>query len=172
MKWFVASVAGLLVAGFSFVVIAAEGDAKPERKRGEGIPAEALKRFDKDGDGKLSEAEKAEAQKALEARRGAQGNPEGRKRPDLSNLPENVLKRFDKDGDGKLSDAEKAEAQKAIEARKGGQPGAGRAGGAKMEELIKKFDKDGDGKLNEEERAAAKAAGGGPARTRPEKKPE
>ena len=67
-----------------------------------------LKRFDKDGDGKLSEAEKAEAEKAMAARKGGAGG----------NIPAEALKRFDKDGDGKLSEAEKAEAQKS---RKGAQ---------------------------------------------------
>jgi len=62
-----------------------------------------LKRFDKDGDGKLSEAEKAEAKKAMEERKGGsrgKGAPSG-------DREERMLKRFDKDGDGKLSEAER-----------------------------------------------------------------
>jgi hypothetical protein len=48
------------------------------------------KKYDKDGNGKLSDSEKAEKEKEL-------------------------IKRFDKDGDGKLSDSEKAEMEKAKE---------------------------------------------------------
>lgn len=119
--------------------------AKPERpereggKKGgppEGRPSreEVMKKFDKDGDGKLSDDEKAELRKAMANR----GGPSGGRRP----TPE-LMKKFDKDGDGKLSEDEKAELRKAMEARR--------------KEFIAKFDKDGDGKLNEEERKAAMA---------------
>ena len=68
-----------------------------------------MKKFDKDGDGKLSEEEKAELRKAI-AQRG--GRPGGRRPP-----PE-LMKKFDKDGDGKLSESERAELRKkAIEVR-------------------------------------------------------
>ncbi len=114
--------------------------AKPEKdgkKPGsfEGRPSreEIIKKFDKDGDGKLSDEEKAELRKKMAQRSGG-----GRK------LPPFLMKKFDKDGDGKLSDEEKAEARKAMEARR--------------KEMIEKFDKDGDGKLNEEERKVAMAS--------------
>ena len=114
--------------------------AKPEKdgkKPGsfEGRPSreEIIKKFDKDGDGKLSDEEKAELRKKMAERSGG-----GRK------LPPFLMKKFDNDGDGKLSDEEKAEARKAMEARR--------------KEMIVKFDKDGDGKLNDEERKAAMAA--------------
>ena len=110
--------------------------AKPEKGgkkpgSGEGRPSreEVMKKFDKDGDGKLNEEEKAELRKQM-AERGA-----GRK------VPPFIMEKFDKDGDGKLSEDERAEARKAMEARRA--------------EMIEKFDKDGDGKLNEEERKAA-----------------
>ena len=57
MKWFVAGVLGMFVCGLAITARAAEGDAPKGCE-------EAIKKFDKDGDGKLSEAEKAEAQKA------------------------------------------------------------------------------------------------------------
>ena len=70
--------------------------AKPEKagKRaspGEGRPSreEIMKKFDKDGDGKLSDEEKAEARKAMEARR------------------KEMIEKFDKDGDGKLNEEER-----------------------------------------------------------------
>jgi len=72
-----------------------------------------IKRFDKNGDGKLDDEEKAEAQKALKARKG-EAKP--------SKLTE-AMKKFDADGDGKLSDEEKAEAKKELaEKRKGKKP--------------------------------------------------
>ena len=106
---------------------------KPGSKEGRPSREEIIKKFDKDGDGKLNEEEKAELRKKMAERSGG-----GRK------LPPFLMKKFDKDGDGKLSDEEKAEARKAMEARR--------------KEMIGKFDKDGDGKLNEEERKAAMAA--------------
>ena len=113
--------------------------AKPEKGgkkpgSGEGRPSrqEVMKKFDKDGDGKLNEEEKAELRKKM-AERGA-----GRRIPPL------VLEKFDKDGDGKLNEDERATARKAMEARRA--------------EMIEKFDKDGDGQLNNQERKAALTA--------------
>ena len=72
-----------------------------------------IKRFDKDGDGKLNDEEKAEAQKALKGKK-------GETRP--AKLTE-AMKKFDADGDGKLSDEEKAAAKKELaEKRKGKKP--------------------------------------------------
>ena len=110
--------------------------AEPEKKGKKGGPdgrpsrEQMLKKFDKDGDGKLSEDEKGELRKVMASR--------GRK------LPPHLMEKFDKDGDGKLNEDERAEARKAMEARR--------------QEMIEKFDKDGDGKLNPEERRAAMAA--------------
>jgi len=106
---------------------------KPGSKEGRPSREEIIKKFDKDGDGKLNDEEKAELRKKMAERSGG-----GRK------LPPFLMKKFDKDGDGKLSDEEKAEARKAMEERR--------------KEMIEKFDKDGDGKLNDEERKAAMAA--------------
>ena len=76
--------------------------AKPEKdgkKPGsfEGRPSreEIIKKFDKDGDGKLSDEEKAEARKAMEARR------------------KEMIGKFDKDGDGKLNEEERKAAMAA-----------------------------------------------------------
>ena len=127
----------LLISSLAFAIGVS---AKPEKGGKKGNPSEGrpsreeiIKKFDKDGDGKLSDEEKAELRKKMAERSGG-----GRK------LPPFLMKKFDKDGDGKLSDEEKAEARKAMEARR--------------KEVIGKFDKDGDGKLNEEERKAAMAA--------------
>ena len=56
---------------------------------------EAFSLFDKDGDGKLSDDEKAEARKAMEARR------------------KEMIGKFDKDGDGKLNEEERKAAMAA-----------------------------------------------------------
>ena len=137
------------------VMLACGLSAKPEREGGkkggppEGRPSreEMIKKFDKDGDGKLSDDEKAELRKAMASK----GGPGGRR------LPPQLLKKFDKDGDGKLSEDERAELRKDMEARR--------------KARIAKFDKDGDGKLNEEERKAAMAARPKPGEGKPGGKP-
>lgn len=92
--------------------------AGKERPSREEMRAKMLAKFDEDGDGKLSEAERAEARKA-HGGKGGPGGP-GKGRPSR----EMILKKFDKDGDGMLNDAEKAELKKAMaERRKEGGPG-------------------------------------------------
>ncbi len=125
----------ILILSATFATGLVLADDKRERRKptGErrGPLQEMIKKFDKDGDGKLNEEERQAARKAFVARRGAAGG-----RPFLGE----ILKRFDKDGDGKLSDEERA---------------AARAEGQKRRaELMKKFDKDGDSKLSPEERKA------------------
>jgi len=91
-------------------------------------PKMLLDQFDKDGDGKLDEAERAEIRKAFIKRREA--NKAKR------------LERFDTDKDGELSAEEKEAARPVlIEERK-----------QIKESVLKEFDKDGDGKLSLEER--------------------
>ena len=109
-----------------------KGGKKPGSVEGRPSRQEVMKKFDKDGDRKLNEEEKAELRKKM-AERGA-----GRRIPPL------VLAKFDKEGDGKLSEDERATARKAMEARRA--------------EMIEKFDKDGDGQLNNQERKAAMTA--------------
>ena len=132
----------LLFSYFSFA-------AKPEKgKKAEGPSGdrpsreEMIKKFDTDGDGKLSDDEKAGARKTMMAKR---------------KMPPFLVKKFDKDGDGELNDEEKAEALKMMAVRK--------------KEALEKFDKDGDGKLNDEERKAAMAARSKPGEGGKGKKP-
>ena len=99
--------------------------------------ADAIKEFDKDGDGKLNEEER----KAMMEARMAMGEKLRMERE----------KKFDKDGDGKLSDEERKAMMEAMQKRR---PNAG----PQFQEMMKKFDKDGDGKLNEEERKAMREA--------------
>lgn len=95
--------------------------------------AEILKRFDKNGDGKLDEDEKAAAKSEMRGKRGAAA----------TKIHDRILERFDKNHDGLLDETERAAALSAL---------------ADKPRFIKLFDKDGDGKLSPAERAAAEQA--------------
>ena len=74
---------------------------------------EMMKRFDADGDGQLSEEDRA----ALREEMGRQdGGQPGGERPSR----EEMMKRFDADGDGQLSEEERVALQEAFEARRRG----------------------------------------------------
>ena len=114
--------------------------------------ADMLKKFDKDGDGKLSDAEKTALRAEMQNRQGGkdrrQWTPEQRA---------DMLKKFDKDGDGKLSDAEKTTLRADMQKRRGGKDRSQRTPEQRAETL-KKFDKDGNGELSVDERNAAREA--------------
>jgi Ca2+-binding EF-hand superfamily protein len=101
--------------------------------RGDLFIRELLKRFDKDGDGKLDAAELAELIKNRASLGGGQGAPGARFR-------EQMMKMFDKNGDGVLDETERAAAEQF------------------RAEQIRRFDKNGDGQLDAEERAEAMRA--------------
>ena len=152
-----------------------EADKKPEearrREEMERKKSEIIKRFDKDGDGKLSGEEEAAARRALEEHRDANHGPDCPCDGCRAKRQE-ILKRFDKDGDGKLSDAEKEAAHAAMkekieekkeahaeEAKHAGEEKPAcphRLAGVDKAELIKRFDLDEDGSISDEEEAAAK----------------
>ena len=94
MTKFIATLITLSLVSFA---VAEESSGKKGGKKGKPSKEEMLKKFDKDGDGKLSEDEKAAAQ-AARAKKIAQ---------------------YDTDGDGKLSDAER-QAMKDARKKKGG----------------------------------------------------
>ena len=82
----------LLLTFISIICLSIGLVAKPEKKgKGDkpGRPSreEMMKKFDKDGDGKLSDEEKAEIRKTM-----ANRTP-----------PAHILEKFDKDGDGVIS---------------------------------------------------------------------
>lgn len=109
----------------------AEGDGnKPKRadRARKGPPKEIIEKFDKDGDGKLNDEERAAAKAEMKKRRAA--------------AKAKMLERFDTDKDGKLSDEEKT-AMKAAIAKERKEIRAA---------VLAKFDKDGDGKLDADER--------------------
>ena len=66
---------------------------------------EQIKRFDKNGDGKLDEAEREAMREAAEKK----GGEDGAKRR------QEILERFDKNGDGELDEAERKAMREAIE---------------------------------------------------------
>ena len=124
-----------------------------------------LKRFDTDGDGKLSEQERRAAMKARAGSTKKRGDaPTGRPGQQLNR--EEILKKFDTDGDGRLSEEERAALRASIAGRRGGanasraaKPNSeGRKSRVDKKELLEKFDTDGDGKLSSQERAAAREA--------------
>jgi len=98
------------------------------RKRGGFNPQEMLKQFDKDGDGKLDDTERAAMGAAMMARVG--GGPGGDRtnsRPRLSQ--EELLQRFDKNGDGKLDEDEMVAMRESFGRGRSGQgKGPGRRG--------------------------------------------
>jgi Ca2+-binding EF-hand superfamily protein len=105
---------------------------------------EAMKRFDADGNGRLT---------WFEAQRYRQ------------ELRKDLMKTFDRDAKGWLSEGERAAANAAVAAGKWPGRGAGassRPSGRRTmpseAELVREFDKDGDGKLSDAERAEAMKA--------------
>ena len=129
-----------------------------------------MKKFDKDGDGRLSPEERKEAMEAMKG-----------KAADLESLRqkhvEDVMNRFDKDGDGKLDKSELAgflEEQRKMfdeQRRRMGPPrkfqppkeilakydkrrAMFKDARERREKLVKKYDKNGDGILDDSEREA------------------
>lgn len=140
--WKIAGMVAALCGSVAFAQTGSETNAppkmqgpkpNPEMKGTKPGPEEMLKRFDADGDGKLSEAELQTMNDAMtKNRRRSDGPP--RQRPSR----EEIMQRFDTDGDGVLSETERA-AMRAERERL-------------QEENQKRFDADGDGQLSEEER--------------------
>jgi len=105
------------------------GDKKGKGKKGNReVPEHVIKKFDKDGDGKLNEEERKAAREAR-----TKMQKEGKAK---------MLKRFDKDGDGKLSDEERKTARETMQKQR-----------KEMHEaMLKKFDANGNGEIDKDER--------------------
>lgn len=110
----------------------------PEGQRGhfvpQHVPKEILEKFDKDGDGKLNEAEAKAAREARQAEMLKKYDKDGDGKLSEAELKTarderqaEMLKKFDKDGDGKISDEERQAAREAFmknhPAGKGGHEG-------------------------------------------------
>ncbi len=154
VKW---KIAGLFMALMGAVTLASAGQGEgqghhrkgdkhgQERDGGRPSREEIRDRYDKDGDGKLSESELEQLKKDRDARQDKSGERPTR---------EEIIERFDKDGDGELNEEERAAARKAMGQHKGGPDGERPS----REEILEKFDTDGDGELSEEERKAMREA--------------
>lgn len=108
-------------------VATAQNEAPPARG---GPPPEVLERFDKDGDGRLNEEERATLRAEFDQNR---GGPAGRGGggPGGSERESELVPIFDVDGDGVLNDEERQKARvhaKANPPRRGGGPGGRRRG--------------------------------------------
>jgi len=109
------------------------GGGSATQRRGWGMSdPETVKKFDKDGDGKLS---RDESRAAWGAR--------------AEEMRQNFMKTHDKNGDGKIDDEERKAVREAFTQR-------AREWGQRMRE--RRYDKDGDGKLSDEEKAAMDTA--------------
>jgi len=140
------------MAVVAFGLLAGQGHAeegagnKGRRKQGQHKHSreDALKRFDKDGDGKLSDEEKLAAREGFKE-----------KHPQAAERFAEMKQRFDKNGDGKLSEEEREAAKawmKEHHQERGGAKGEMRG------KVLERFDADGDGKLSDAEKAAAREA--------------
>jgi Ca2+-binding EF-hand superfamily protein len=88
--------------------------------KGPAMREQAIKQFDKNGDGKLDQQEMAAARQAIQSRgMPGKGGPLGQGKVDGAGPGrEEFLKRFDKNGDGKIDEQERTAARKAIEERR------------------------------------------------------
>jgi hypothetical protein len=102
-----------LMAGLPAVASAQEGARKHGKKEA------LLKKFDKDGDGKLSRQERAAAREFRRDHRGEKGGA----RPE--DLRKRILRRFDSDGDQRLNKGEREALRKFLESPR---PRSGRKG--------------------------------------------
>ena len=136
-------------------------DRRADRPTRESI----IKRFDKDGDGKLSDTERAAARKAISSRGGrTTDRAPGRISEGLRERYQIAAKKIQEDlKAGKITEAQARERQQAL--RKRLAQSAGRGGDrdtdrsrSSRESLMKEFDKNNDGKLDEAERNALRKA--------------
>lgn len=136
-------------------------DRRADRPTRESI----IKRFDKDGDGKLSDTERAAARKAISSRGGrTTDRAPGRISEGMRERYQIAAKKIQEDlKAGKITEAQARERQQAL--RKRLAQSAGRGGDrdtdrsrSSRESLMKEFDKNKDGKLDEAERNALRKA--------------
>ena len=142
-------------------------EAKPAKakaaKKSDRPSREAIiKRFDKDGDGKLNEAER----KAAAALRKAQGARQSDRASDKARPNSGGRERYaaaalkikEAVKAGKITEAQGKDRLAAFRKRLGEGRGASGRSGQTREELMKRYDKNKDGKLDEDERAALRKA--------------
>ena len=113
-------------------------------KAGDRVREEAMKRFDKDGDGKLDDAERAEALESLK-KKGADVQAQFRQL---------LLRRFDADKNGTLDETERTAALD--EVMKQLEQNGPMVKNTVLGMVKNRFDADGDGTLSKDELAAAR----------------
>lgn len=145
-------IAATLFLATGLTAVAQDKSPQPDEARRESI----LKQFDRDGDGKLSPAERAAAREAMQKMRkgprpGGPGfGPMGKGGPRDPVFGRGyMVGKFDADGDGKLNETERAAAKAHMEQRM-------RTRMEKKLERLKAVDADGDGKISDAEWAAAR----------------
>ncbi len=168
--------AGLTMALFGAAYAAQAQGAGGQRPNFE----EMLAKYDADGDGKLSDAERETMRSEMGQRgqrgQGGQDGQRGQRRRGSDGGTAAMLEKYDTDGSGELSATELAQLMADKEsgadaASEGGRPNVGENGqgrqGARQErgntqrmsreEAMEKYDTDGDGKLSDTEREAMRA---------------
>lgn len=172
-KWIIAAIAVGLISSGSLQAEDTKKGKKPGqgqeegkgKGQGKGRPGSPemrkmmLERFDKDGDGQLNEAERAQAKKAMQKRGAemfAKADKNGDGKISQDEAPPEMwarMKKADKDGDGAVSKEEMAAARSSREGKGGpGKPGKpGKPGAGGKGNPISQFDKDKDGKLSKDE---------------------
>ena len=122
--WTIPGSCALLLLLASYPLAAGEegnADARPQRHRMRDMNRESmLTEFDADGDGVLSDEEKATMRETVRRRMNKRFDENGdgvlsdeEKKKAHDKMRAYLLKRFDKDGDGQLSEAEREEMRKA-----------------------------------------------------------
>jgi hypothetical protein len=100
------------------LIHAAEGEKKPNAPitpdSGEDARARFMKKYDKNGDGKLDEAERTAAMQE--------------RRKEIEAREKERIKKYDKNGDGKLDDDERAAAREDFQKERRGQAGGSEPG--------------------------------------------
>lgn len=111
---------------------------------------ELLKRYDRNGDGKLDDDERAEAKEAMMQTQIDQQMARAAAVPGgVERFRTQALALFDRNKDGRLDEDERAEAQRLAEVRQ--DPGAS------LDDFAKSFDRNTDGKIDAEERTQLEA---------------
>ncbi len=119
--------------------VAASTFAQTDRRPvDDAVRAATLKKYDKNGDGRLNEAER-EAMRRDRAKQRSGGERSGRGAGNFFFPPE-VVKRYDKDGDGRLNEEEAQAARDGMRKQ--------------WEDVQRKYDANGNGRLEPEEMEA------------------
>jgi Ca2+-binding EF-hand superfamily protein len=133
-----------LFISFSGLLVGAEGAMMVS-----GRDAEILRRFDRNGDGRIDDDERADAYEAMRRERSERQTSgpviNAARREEFR---QRFFARFDLDHDGRIDDAERANATRMLGETRRGQASALR------DELMQLFDANRDGKLDDTEKAA------------------